>query len=85
MVELLSAARTPVVIGVIFALVLLGARAVGVGRVQSDREIADMVAMTTIISTAANVGNHLHHYWLAMAPGIALGFVASAALRRVLA
>ncbi|KTT73851.1 hypothetical protein [Sphingomonas endophytica] len=85
MVELLSAIRIPVAIGLLFAVTLIGARAVGVGRARSNREIAELVTMTTIMSAAANIGNDLHRYWLAMVAGVTLGFAASLLLRRVMA
>lgn len=83
--ELVSAARIPVAIGLIAAVILIGARAFGVGRPRSNREIAEFVTMTGIIATAANIGRDDGHYWLTIGLGMAAGFGASLLLRRVMA
>lgn len=85
MVEVLSAARLPVAFGLIFAVLLIGARAFGVGRPRSNREIVEFVTISSTVSTAAAIGHDLHHYWLAMACGMTLAFAASLLLRRVMA
>ncbi len=84
MAEVLSAAMIPVAFGIVCAL-LLGVRAFGVGRPRSNREIVEFVTMTSTISTAAALGHDLHHYWLAIAVGMALAMASSVLLRRLMA
>ena len=83
--DLLSAVRMPMAAGLVFAVILVGARTSGIVHAQSRRDIARLVAKASIIAIVANIGDDLRRYRLASAAGIKMNLWISVLLRRIVA